>query len=325
MQATNTTSNRSRGRAALGFLAALLLSAPGARAAVRVVTSTPTFASIVERVGGDHVEVEALMKGRQDVHNVPPKPSFILKMKKADLFVHAGLDGEPWVPQLLKTSRNAAIMPGQPGNLDASQGITLLEVPQRGSLSRSEGDIHVYGNTHYLLDPLNGVIVARHVAEALKRLDPQHASEFDANADRFEEDVRALVARLESELAPYKGRSVIVYHRSWPYFRERFGLGKAGEVEPRPGISPGPQHLSEIVSAMERDDARVIVVEQYHPKQVADSVAERGGGVAVVLSTEVGGIDGADDYLSLFQTDVDDLVSAFREADAGAPANGHGG
>ena len=104
------------------------------------------------------------MRGPENPHNVIPKPSFVMKLRKADLFVHLGLDAEPWVPNLLRSARRERLLAGGDGNVDASKGIDLLEVPSRGELTRALGDIHVYGNTHYVLDPLNGIVIGRTIA-----------------------------------------------------------------------------------------------------------------------------------------------------------------
>jgi ABC-type Zn uptake system ZnuABC Zn-binding protein ZnuA len=140
-----------------------------ALAEVRVVTTNPTLADLTRQVGGDQVRVMSLMRGPENPHNVIPKPSFVMKLRKADLFVHLGLDAEPWVPNLLRSARQERLLSGGRGNVDTSMGIVLLEVPSQGELTRALGDIHVYGNTHYVLDPLNGIVIGRTIAKALTR------------------------------------------------------------------------------------------------------------------------------------------------------------
>jgi len=313
----------SRRLLALPALATVMVaSSPHATAKLRIVTTTPAIASIASTIGGKYVSVQALKRGKQDVHHVRPKPSFIIKMRKADIFIQSGLDGEPWVPGLLRTSRNERLLVGQPGNVDVSRGIHLLEVPARGTLSRAQGDIHVFGNPHYLIDPMNGIIVAGTIANALNRADPSHASEFDANLAKFTHDVKALSDRLDAKMAPYADQPIVVYHRSWPYFRARYHLVKIGEVEPKPGISPGPGHITKLVAKMKAQGAKVVIFEQYNPKNVANRVASRAGGVAVQLSTDVKGIKGADDYLSYIETNVNRLVEAFEKAGVATQAKG---
>jgi len=286
---------------------------PQAEAAIRVVTTTPGYADIVKQIGGSKVSVASVMRGPENVHNVSPRPSQMMKVKKAKLFVHSGLDGEAWAPLLLKGARNANLLPGRPGNVDVSRGIRLMEVPQRGQLTRALGDIHVFGNTHYALDPLNIVIIARTITDALKRVEPSSADEFEANYNAYANRMRNLSDRLVERMKPFKGTPVVTYHRTWPYFLERFGLVSIGEVEPKPGISPGPRHLIECVEGMQSQGARIVIVETFNSLDNAKSVAERASGKAIVLAQEVKAISGINTYEKLFEYDIDHLITALKE------------
>ncbi|MCI0366099.1 MAG: metal ABC transporter substrate-binding protein [Phycisphaerales bacterium] len=289
-----------------------MLADSSAQAQLKVVTTTPTLADIVRQVGGDHVQVESIMRGPENPHNVIPKPSFVMKLRGADLFVHMGLDTEPWVPELVKGSRQQRLHPGNDSNVDASKGITLLEIPQRGELTRAQGDIHAYGNPHYALDPLNGIIIARTIADALRRKDAAHAQDFEANYSDFARRIRELTERLVMQMKPYAGTKIVVYHRVWPYFFERFGLVKAAEIEPKPGISPGPQHLSRVVETMKDQHVKIVIVETFNNLADAESVANRAGGKAIVLPTDVNAAPQAKSYEALFEHNIGALIEAFK-------------
>ncbi len=297
----------------LTLLAIFVLPASLVFADVRVVTTTPTLADIVRQVGGEHVKVESIMRGPENIHNVSPTPSQMMKLRKAVLFIHGGLDAEPWVPQLIKGARRKNLQPGARGNVDVSQGISLKEVPQRGELTRAMGDIHVYGNTHYVLDPLNGIVIARTIANALKRTDTAHAEMFEANYEAFTQRIREMTDQLVTQMEPYRGTPVVTYHRTWPYLRDRFGLVKIAEVEPKPGISPGPQHLSQCVETMQVRGAKIVIVETYNSKKNAEFVARLVGGRAVVLAQGVGAVAEADTYERLFEYNIQALLAAFEE------------
>jgi zinc/manganese transport system substrate-binding protein len=291
----------------------LVLGTTPSLAVVRVVTTTPTQADLVRKVGGEHVEVESLMRGPENPHNVIPKPSFIIKLRKADLFVHTGLDGEPWVPVLLKSARRERLLPGGEGYVDLSRGIALKEVPRRGELSRAQGDIHVYGNPHYALDPLNGIEMARTIAASLARVDPDHEEEFGANYEAFARRMHQLVEQWVSRLEPHGTVPVAIYHRAWPYFIERFLLERVAEVEPKPGISPGPKHLRECVERMRARDARIVILTTFSDERNGELVAQRAGGRAVVLAQEVHALPGVDSYEDVFEYNVGALLSVYRE------------
>lgn len=297
------------------LLSLLLLAAfqAVAIADIRVVTSTPTYADIVRQIGRDHVRVQSIMRGPESSHNVIPKPSHIMKLRKAKLFIHSGLDGEPWVPQLVKGARKPHLLPGRNGNIDVSRGIPLKQVPKPGDLSRAQGDIHVYGNPHYTLDPLNGVIIARTIAHALKRADPGNAETYERNLEAYSDRLRSLAEALEKKMAPYRGARVVTYHRTWPYFLDRFGLVKIAEVEPKPGISPGPQHLHDCIEQMKARQAKIVIVETFNPKKNADFVAKQAHGKSVVLAHEVHALPGCNSYEDFLERNVNALLAAFQE------------
>ena len=305
-----------------GILAIVLFAAlmPSfALAEVRVVTTNPALADLTRQVGGEQVRVESLMRGPENPHNVIPKPSFVMKLRKAELFVHLGLDAEPWVPNLLRSARQERLLSGGRGNVNASTGIVLLEVPSQGELTRALGDIHVYGNTHYVLDPLNGIVIGRTIARALARVDPEHASLFAERAQELERDLRALTERLVEAMAPLAGSRVVTYHRTWPYFLKRFNLGKLDEVEPKPGIAPGPRHISRLAEAMKTNGVGLVIVETFSNQRTAQRVAERANGKTVLLAQEVNAVPGVETYQALFQYNTETLLAAHREL-SGAPA-----
>ncbi len=303
---------------AIAVVAAIMPSF--ALAEVRVVTTNPTLADLTRQIGGDQVRVESLMRGPENPHNVIPKPSFVMKLRKADLFVHLGLDAEPWVPNLLRSARQERLLSGGEGNVNASAGVVLLEVPSKDELTRALGDIHVYGNTHYALDPLNGIVIGRTIARALTRVEPGHASLFDERARELERDLRALTERLTGAMEPLAGARVVTYHRTWSYFLKRFKLQKLAEVEPKPGIAPGPRHIAQLAEEMERSGVGLVIVETFSNQRTAQRVADLSKGRTVLLAQEVNAVPGVETYQALFQYNTGALLTAHRELN-GASTN----
>jgi zinc/manganese transport system substrate-binding protein len=298
------------------LLAAFFASTGQAGAALNVVTTTEDLASIVREVGGDRVKVDALARGYQDPHFVEAKPSFILKLNKADLLVLVGRELETgWLPALINQSRNAKVQPASPGYLDASGNVRILEIPQ-GQITRAMGDVHPSGNPHYWLDPGNGRRVAQGVRDRLSQLAPADASYFASRYADFDTRLAAAEKRWDAAMAPYKGTKVVTYHRSWPNFVERFGLNVIGYVEPRPGIPPSPSHTLDLIRQMKAQGVKLILVEPYFDTKTPDSVARETGGKVVVLLPSVGGEKGVDDYIQLFHRDVEKLVAAIKETGA---------
>lgn len=299
----------------LGVVAGLVVAlAPPVRAERKlyVVTTITDLAAIAEAVGGDKVRVESIEKGTEDPHNVAARPSHIVKLNRADLFVRVGLDLEVWSGPLTDSARNAKILLGGPGYVDASVGAEILEIPAT-KYDRSMGDIHAYGNPHFWLDPLNGKAIAANITAGLKRIAPADAGYFDQNLKRFCAQVDEKLAGWLKLMAPYKGAKVVTYHRSWPNFAHRFGLHIVNYVEPKPGVPPAPTHIAGLIAQMKAEDIRVILQEPYFDLKVGKFVAEKTGAKLLVLPPSVGGEEGIRTYFDLFDRNLANLVDAFKE------------
>ena len=280
---------------------------------LRVITTLTDLASLTQEVGGDKVDVEALAKGYQDPHFVEPKPSFLLKLRNADLLISVGLDLEiGWLPPLITQSGNGRIQPGAPGYLDASQFTEILEIPQ-GKLTRAEGDVHPLGNPHYWLDPDNGRRIAKGIAAKLTEMDPGDQAYFQQREQDFEKRLAEADKKWLAQMAPYRGAKVVTYHRSWPNFAKHFGLDVVGYIEPRPGIPPTPSHTIEIVNLMKREKIKIELIEPYFDLKTPNSIASMTGGRVVVLMPSVGGKPEITDYFKLFDYDIGVLTKAFEE------------
>lgn len=293
--------------------AVLLLVLPSSGNAQRldVVTTLPDLAWIAEYLGGDHVEAFAIAAGYQDPHFVDPKPSYIVRLSRADVFVTIGLDLESgWVPSLLNSARNDAILRGGPGYVDASVNVPLLEVP--ASLSREQGDIHAYGNPHYWLDPGNAKIIARNIADGLISRLPGQADAIESNLARFGDELDSRIADWQARMQPYQGQKIVAYHNTWPYLEAFLGVDIVDFLEPKPGIPPTPSQLAKIIDLMSRDGIGVIIITPYYRPNSAQLVARETGAVILTLASSVGAFDEIDTYFDLFDYNVDQLIEAFQ-------------
>jgi len=300
-----------------GVLAAVLGSAFPARAAgLSVVTTTQDLESLVKEVGGDKVQTDSLAKGYQDPHQVEPKPSFILKLNKADLLVAVGRELEiGWLPPLVNQARNPRIHPGGDRYLDASLSAHILEIPT-GQITRAMGDVHPQGNPHYWLSPENGRLIAKAIQQKLSEISPGDAAYFAQRYGDFDKRLAEADKRWKAAMAPYKGTKIVTYHRSWPNFVETFGLNVVGYVEPKPGIPPSPSHTFELTQEMKKDNVKIIIIEPYFDSKTPNAIGRDSGAQVVTLAPSVGGAKGApvSDYLQLFDYDVKTLVAAFQAA-----------
>ena len=277
-----------------------------------VVTSTTDMAALAQEVGGDRIEVESMAKGYQDPHFVEAKPSFLLRLRHADLLIHVGLQLEiGWLPPLITQSGNPRIQMGAQGNLDASRFAEILEIPQ-GTVTRAEGDVHPFGNPHYWLDPDNGRLIARGIANRLAELDPGNSAFFQQRFQDFDKRLSAAEQKWDADMKPWRGRKVVTYHRSFPNFAKHFGLDVIEYVEPRPGIPPTPGHTIEVIQLMKRENCKVVLVEPYFDLKTPQSIGREAGAQVVVYLPSVGGEKQVTNYFELFDYDIGLLIKAFQ-------------
>jgi ABC-type Zn uptake system ZnuABC Zn-binding protein ZnuA len=315
---------------------------------LKVVVTVPDLGDLVKQVGGDQVFVTALLKGTEDPHFAEAKPSFIKELSKADMFVQVGMELEiGYAPVLVQGANNARLLPSAPGALEAAEAITPLEVPT-GTVDRSMGDVHPFGNPHYLVDPLNGLKVARRIAERLGAIRPAKKAYFDENLAAFQKRIGVLLvgdqlaAKYDFEklallhergalgaflkeqgeekllsgwlgqLLPHYGEKAVGDHNLWPYFARRFGIRLVGYLEPKPGVQPSTKYLAEMVNKMKADHVTLLLRSPYFDEKHSRFVADKSGARVVVLAHQVGSVDGASDYLAMVQYNVSKLVAALE-------------
>lgn len=292
------------------WFALALLAAPLAHAKLNVVATTPDLGALAQAVGGDRIALTSLSKPTEDPHFVDAKPSFVVKLNRADALIEGGAELEQgWLSPLLESSRNPKIAQGAPGRILCAAQLSLLEIPS--ALDRSKGDIHAAGNPHYLTDPENAAAVAKVIAEAFAQIDAAGAATYRENLAKFTAELDRKLAEWRQRLTPFQGRRIAAYHNLYPYFARRFGVRIDLFLEPKPGIPPSPAHLAEVIAKMKAEGIRVILVEPYQARRTAETVAAATGATVVDVTQYPGGLKGTEGgYLPL----LDHLVNALAKA-----------
>ena len=308
-----STLPRLRAMVARSVLAAVWLTlavAPGlAQDRVQVVTTTTDLRSLAEAVGGERIVATSLVPANLDAEEYQPKPQDIQRLKNARMVVRVGLDYDLWLDRMLVQTGNPDIRLGGPGYVDASFGIAVLEL--RGmSVGPGDGHAHGSGNPHYWLDPRNAEFITATILEALARIDPANAANYQANRQAFLARLQARLAEWEARLAPFKAIPIVAYHNSWPYFARRFRLDFVGFIELKANVPPSPSHLAGIIGTMRARDVRIVVREPHEPERDVAFVASKAGAAIVTLAASVGALPGTGDYIALFDRNVEALLAA---------------
>ena len=331
---------------ALAVLGCLLASVSLAAEPLRVCATVPELGSLAEEIGGAEVAVTVFTKGTESAHFTVPKPSFIKALNACNVYLQMGLELEiAWAPALLQNARNAAVLPGGTGFIDASEAISARGV-HSGPIDRSMGDIHPGGNPHYLVDPMNGLRVAALLRDRFSALRPDARERFgeryadfrqrlgtalvgEALSRKYDFEKLALLAEhgrlvdfLDSQgdtallggwlaaLGPHTGAKVVTEHDGWSYFLERFGIEVTAFLEPIPGVPPTTSHLGAVIERMRAEQITVVLTTAYYDPRYARFVSEKTGAAVVPVAHQVGARPGTENYLSMTDYNVKQLAAA---------------
>lgn len=276
----------------------LLLSPLVAQAKISVVATLPDLGSLAREIGKDKVDIVVLGKANDDPHFVQPRPDFVTSLRNADVLIEVGAGLEAsWLPPLLQKAHNPKLEIGKSGRVQASQGIRLVNMPK--GVTHDPDDAHPNGNPHFTLDPVIAKAVAQRIAKSFAAADPVNAAFYNANCKQFETAIEAKLQWWRGALQLFQDQHVTAYHDSWPYFAQRFGLKIDIFLEPHPGTPPSPSHLTEVIQKMKRNHIKLILVEPYQDRRIAEKVARAADASVVDFALFPGGIPGTDSYLSL--------------------------
>jgi len=282
-----------------------------ARAKLNVVTTLADYAAIAREIGGDHVEITSMAKPTEDPHFVDARPSFVVKLRAADILIEGGAELEVgWLPPLLQTARNSKLETGAVGRVQASEGIRLLDVP--ATLSRAAGDVHASGNPHFMIDPIIAKAVAAHIARAFAAADPANAATYVANEKKFETTIDAKLQEWGKALLPFRGQHLAAYHDDWLYFARRFGFEVDVFLEPKPGVPPSPKHLAEVIGQIKAAHIKAILVEPFHNRKIAEKVATSTGAHVVDGAQYPEALPNTATYVQLIDVLVSRLTTALK-------------
>jgi ABC-type Zn uptake system ZnuABC Zn-binding protein ZnuA len=311
MRSFSGSGQHMRALALIAWVVAVFMTAPeaaSAQARLRLIATTPDLASLAAAVGGGRVAVSSIVPPGLDAEEYQPRPRDLERLRDADVVIRVGVDYDLWLDRLLAQSQNTALSRRAPGYIDASVAIALLDV--RGA-AVGPGHPHGSGNPHYWLDPANAEIITGNLLEALARLDPPEAKQYERRRIDFLDRLAAKRREWQAALAPYQGRALIGYHNNWAYLARRFRLNLAGFIEVKPGVPPSPAHLAGLLRSMRDNDITIIVRQPNDPAKNAEFLAGRSGATVIVLAGSVGAAPQTSDYIGLIDYNVKALAAAF--------------
>ena len=281
------------------------------KSTIKIVTTLPFLKSIAQDIVQKKASVYSIARGIEDPHHVEVKPSDMLKLNRADMLVEVGMDLDLWTQKLMTGARNPKIYSGAKGFVDASQGVKKLEVPTV-KIDPSMGDIHIYGNPHYHLDPESGIVVAKNILGGLIKIDAENGDFYEANYNSFTNKLNQKIKEWETIMKPFSGAKVVVYHDQWIYFAHRFHLNIVDSIELKPGIPPTAKHIAQLINEIKFNHVKIIIMAGYLNKKAADYIAAKSGAKVLILAHDVGSVPDADNYINMIDYNVKTVSDALR-------------
>ena len=273
---------------------------------ISIVTTTEDIASIVKWIGGEHVEVLSLTKGFQNPHFIQAKPSYMLKLNKADILFYIGLELEVgWLPLLVRGARNPKLIQG-----DLSKNISILEVPQ-GEISRAQGDIHPGGNPHYWLNPNNGIILSETIANYLNKADSKNEFFYEKKKKDFILKIKNKIVNWESKTKMIKGMNFIAYHKEFEYLAKWLGFNIKNYLENKPGVPPASRYIYELIQEIKSKKYQVLICTDNSPERNIKKIESATQIEIIKLPTSVGMGENNKNYFDLF----DEIISKLAALD----------
>ena len=260
----------------------LVLISTTVNAALQVLACEPEWGALVKSLGGHHVKIYTATTNQQDPHHIQARPSLIAKARRADLLACTGAELEVgWLPLLLRKSGNPNIQTGKPGYFMATDYVALLDKPTE--LDRSYGDVHAAGNPHIHLDPERLLKVAKALSQTLITIDPENQTDYQNKLDSFIKQWQNMIHQWRKQTGSLKGKSIVVYHKSWIYLQQWLGLNELATLETKPGIPPTSSHLSHLLASMKQTPADMIIYASYQDDKAANWLSQKTGIHTVLL------------------------------------------
>ena len=245
---------------------------------IRIVTSVFPLFEFAGAVSGERGEVSLLLPPGAEIHTWQPRPSDIIRLSSADLFIYIGADLEPWLHDLLKSVRNPNLRV-----LEASLGIPLID--EEGIVHEGHENEHGAHDPHIWLDFKNDQMIVDKIAAVLSEMTPEGSSIFKKNASVYKEKLQGLDQKYEDGLKDCVHRTVILGgHAAFGYLARSYNLRQISVYGLSPDSRPTPKKLIEVVELAKKYGIKVIFFEIYLSDELAKVLAEEVGARTLVLN-----------------------------------------
>ncbi len=303
---------------ALATLAAFVSTA-SAQDRLRVVTTTGDLRVLAKAVGAERVTVTSLVPPGERPERYAPRLQETSILKGARVVVRAGPGIDGWFDKLLARSAqkngHSDIERGEKGHVDASAAVAATDptLVSAGFAARNRRSQRGKATLHFWLDPKTADAITAAIVKTFSEVDPDNKRYYEQNRAAFLSRLNQKIGEWTSRLEPLKGEPLLAFHDDWDYFARRFNLNIVDFITERDGAPPKLGRIGQLTTLMKEKNIRFILAEANQPERHSNMLAERTGAKVVQLAGSVGMLPNTDDYIALFDANVNALVNAYKE------------
>ena len=158
----------------------------------------------------------------------------------------------------------------------------------------------------------NAIIQVKNLGKAMREFDPSHKELYEKNTTNYVVKLEALRQKMHSELASYKGRSIITFHEAFPYFAQEFGFNIVAVVEREPGSEPSAKELADTIELVKKNGIPALFSEPQYSSAAAETIAKETGAKVYMLDPAVTGPDDYDAYINIMEDNLKVLKQTFQ-------------
>jgi ABC-type Zn uptake system ZnuABC Zn-binding protein ZnuA len=304
---------------ALAALTAFVSTAPAQQDRLRVVTTTGDLRVLAKAVGAERVVVTSLVPPGERPERYAPRLQETSVLKGARVVVRAGPAIDGWFDKLLSRSAQkngrTGIERGEKGHIDASAAVAATDptLVSAGFAARNRRSQRGAATLHYWLDPKTADAITAAIVKTFSEVDPDNKRYYEQNRAAFLSRLDQKLGEWTSRLAPLKGEPLLAFHDDWDFFAKRFNLNIVDFITERDGAPPKLGRIGELAKLMKDKNIRLILAEANQPERHSNMLAQRTGAKVVQLAGSVGMLPNTDDYIALFDANVNALVSAYKQ------------
>lgn len=269
---------------------------------IKVITTLFPLYDMARNIGADKAEVSLLLPPGVEAHSFEPKPSDIVRINEADVFIYTGKFMEPWAEGIIEGAAHKALIVA-----DASRDTKMIP-----GVSRDKDEPAGSFDPHIWLDFDNAKIMVRNIAQALQAKDAAGKVFYEQNADGYVGKLAELDSAYRTALAACRKKEIVYSgHFAFSYLAHRYGLKYLAAQGVSPDAEFSARDLARLVEHIRQDNIKYIFYEELASPRIAETIADETGAEMLMLhaahNITKDQFEQGISFFAILKTDLDNL------------------